>query len=255
MRYQGSKARLANEIIPIITKNLYGTNRLFVDLFAGGMNLVDKVDHPYKAACDINQYVIDLWRELKENGDRNIPQYVTLEDYQKAKQQVLYEGEAVFSSTELGFIGPCCSYGGGWFNGYARFNPKKNEDHVKEARSALHKQVKNFKHLSETRFYIMDYQNLEMNFDKQQIDNMVIYCDPPYSETKKYISDFDNQAFWDWVRRMCKTYKCEIYVSEYNAPPDFKCVWEKRRPDGMGTSKTGKRQKVKTEKLFIYNRK
>ena len=41
-------------------------------------------------------------------------------------------------------------------------------------------------------------------------------------------------------------------VSEYNAPSDFICIWEKTRKDGMGTTKTGGMQKTKIEKVFIH---
>jgi DNA adenine methylase len=44
-----------------------------------------------------------------------------------------------------------------------------------------------------------------------------------------------------------------VYVSEYTAPDDFKCIWEKKKKDGMATTKKGKKQNTKTEKLFVYN--
>ena len=249
MRYQGSKARIAKEIIPIITEQLT-EEKYFVDLFAGGMNMVDKVNHEKKIACDINHYVIDLWQDIKENGMRNIPKGVSLEQYKTAKKEYLNGVLKRFSKPVIGYIATCCSYGGGWFNGYANYNPKKKEDHIAEAWNGLSKQVRNFKHLESTEFCAMDYRDINCFID---LDKCMIYCDPPYSETKKYESDFDNEAFWQWVRVTVKKYGCPIYVSEYDAPDDFKCVWQKSVPDGMGTTKEGEKQNRKIEKLFIYN--
>jgi DNA adenine methylase len=53
-----------------------------------------------------------------------------------------------------------------------------------------------------------------------------VYCDPPYQSTKRYETDFDNNAFWEWVRETTPKVKA-LYVSEYEAPDDFKCIWQK----------------------------
>ena len=69
----------------------------------------------------------------------------------------------------------------------------------------------------------------------------VVYCDIPYSKTYcGGYSGFDHSTFWDWAR----TIPC--YVSEYTAPDDFECVWQKAIPVLMSTAKT----KKATEKLF-----
>ena len=76
----------------------------------------------------------------------------------------------------------------------------------------------------------------------------MIYCDPPYQDTKKYESDFDHDKFWNWVRKMSKKGHY-VYVSEYSAPSDFECIWSMDKADGMGTVKEGQNAKRKTEKL------
>ena len=51
-------------------------------------------------------------------------------------------------------------------------------------------------------------------------DGAIIYCDPPYEGTSKYAEgNFNCSDFWEWCRKISKTHK--IYISEYNAPPDF----------------------------------
>ena len=76
--------------------------------------------------------------------------------------------------------------------------------------------------------------------------NSVIYCDPPYQSTIGYESGFDHQKFWNWVRMMSKSH--HVYVSEYSAPSDFKCVWRKAVKEQVG-----KNINQKVEKLFVYN--
>jgi site-specific DNA-adenine methylase len=49
----------------------------------------------------------------------------------------------------------------------------------------------------------------------------IIYCDPPYEGTSEYKEGgFNHKEFWEWARQISKTNK--VYVSEYNAPSDFK---------------------------------
>jgi DNA adenine methylase len=75
----------------------------------------------------------------------------------------------------------------------------------------------------------------------------LIYCDIPYKDTKQYATskDFDYDKFFDWCRGMSKEGH-SIFVSEYQAPPDFKCVWEKELTNSMNQTKTYK----PIEKLF-----
>ena len=65
------------------------------------------------------------------------------------------------------------------------------------------------------------------------------------------MDDFPHEKFWEWVRKMSKEGH-KVFVSEYTAPDDFKCIWQKTKKDGMGTTVKGNKQNVKTEKLFVY---
>ena len=81
-------------------------------------------------------------------------------------------------------------------------------------------------------------------------ENSIIYCDIPYKDTKQYSTSkgFNHESFWEWVRKMTlKGHK--VFVSEYNAPEDFKCIWEKQVTNSMNNKKTYK----PTEKLFTYS--
>ena len=77
----------------------------------------------------------------------------------------------------------------------------------------------------------------------------IIYCDIPYQGTKVYDSKlaFNYAKFWQWCRDMAKQGH-KVFISEYNAPEDFKCVWEKEVKVSIRPTKT----LIQTEKLFTY---
>jgi hypothetical protein len=50
-------------------------------------------------------------------------------------------------------------------------------------------------------------------------------CDPPYKGTTSYkTGTFDHDKFWEWCRDMSKNNV--VFISEYEAPDDFICVWQ-----------------------------
>lgn len=232
-------------LLPILTKDMDENDR-FVDLFGGGMNVICEIPTPNKIAVDNNKHVIALWKELQENGMKNIPFGITKGDYSEVKACYL-NSTGTFDDYIIGYVGTCCSFGGSWFNGYAEYNPNRDEDHIAEARRGLENQVNDFNYLKETRFIYDSYDNIELTRDD------IVYCDPPYASTKKYEQDFDNIAFWNWARKASKKVKA-LYISEYEAPFDFKCIWQRGKKDGLGTRK-GEKQNTKIEKLFVYNNK
>lgn len=252
MRYCGSKRKYVKDIIPIIMKTA-NENTLFIDAFSGGANVISEVPLRNKIGIDANRYVISLWNDIKNNGVNSscISCDASKEKYDDIKQSYL-NNDGKYADGLIGYVGNCCSYGGSWFNGYAKYNERKKENHILEAYNGIIKQINSFKFLSTTKFVCSNYYDLE-NFvhDKR---NTIIYCDPPYASTKKYESDFDNISFWEWVRQKSKD-GYTIYVSEYSAPSDFSCIWEKIKRDGMPNHKIGDKQKNKIEKLFVYSKK
>jgi DNA adenine methylase len=193
-------------------------------------------------------------KDLQKCGDISevVPQEISEEEYYILKQRYI-DNDTKGIESLIGYVGSACSYGGAWWNGYAKFNPKKNENHIKEAFNGLKKHINGFLNFSETKFFNNSYLNIEEIIKEQgyKPQDVVIYCDPPYASTKKYESDFNHNEFWEWCREMSKKgYK--VYISEYIAPSDFRCIWKKEKKDGMGTTTTGNRQKTKIEKLFKY---
>ena len=157
------------------------------------------------------------------------------------KQDCLTDG-GKYPKALLGFVAYSCSFGGAWWNGFAKFNPKKGENYVKEAIHNFIKQAKKAKSMDNSDFVNGNYNVMDIP------DNVFIYCDPPYTLTKKYKDDFDNDSFWDWCRKIINTHSnAKILISEYTAPDDFVCIWSAQVQDKMG-----KNTMSKIEKLFIH---
>ena len=129
------------------------------------------------------------------------------------------------------------SFNGRFFDG-GYSGKTKHRDYIKEQIQNTEKQIGKLKDIL---FYSCSYDELEIP------DKSIIYCDPPYKGTKQYLSskDFDYSKFWQWCRYMSGKGH-EVFVSEYNAPDDFECVWSKEVTNAMSTKKTYK----PIEKLF-----
>ncbi len=73
---------------------------------------------------------------------------------------------------------------------------------------------------------VIENQDFEKLILSKDNETSFFYCDPPYANTSGYkTGDFDHEHFFDWCRKMVKKGNV-IFLSEYNAPDDFECVWE-----------------------------
>lgn len=247
MRYSGSKYKVVNELIPIITKHLKD-DMWYIEPFVGGCNVFSKIDHRNKLGADNNKYVIDMWLAF-QNGQEPI-RNITKDMYLEMKDIAVngHKGLLSYPNWLIGYTGNSCSYGSAWFNGYAGGTNKRNEDHIGEAYNNIMKQLETFKFLKDSIFLCADYKSLT-NWSNGE--RCVIYCDPPYANTKQYMHSFNSDEFWDWVRTMSKKGHY-VYVSEYDAPSDFTCIWSKERKDGMKNTPVGVKQNTKVERLFVH---
>lgn len=231
MKYLGSKNRIAKHILPIILEHR-SQNTCWVEPFVGGANMIDKVDG-WRIGSDLNEYVIALLSEMtKPNFEA--PE-ISEEKYNDIKLN-----QSKYPKWIVGYAGTQLSFGATWFGSYRR-DKKGKRNYCLEARNNVNKQSKNLAGVS---FKNFAYDELPIP------KNSIIYCDPPY-DTKatkgKYKNDFDHIAFWNWCREMSNRGHT-VFVSEYNAPNDFECVWQmemnQRMNNNADTSKT-------IEKLFI----
>jgi DNA adenine methylase len=231
MKYLGSKNRISKEILPLMIK--HRTNETWVEPFVGGANMIDKVKGN-RIGADLNEYVISLLNQMSKPNYKS-PE-INEEKYNDIKKHL-----SQYPRWIVGYAGTQLSFGATWFGSYRR-DKQGERNYCLEAQNNVNKQSKNIQGM---KFIHSSYQDLEIP------KNSIIYCDPPY-DTKatkgKYKDEFKQNEFWEWVRT--KTNEGHmVYVSEYNAPKDFKCIWEKEISQIMNnnaeTSKTN-------EKLFVY---
>ncbi len=234
MKYMGSKNRIAKHILPIILKDRK-PNQRFIDTCVGGANLIDKVNGN-RVGNDINKYLIALLKRLSEGF---IPEEISKEKYNAIRR---YKDD--FPEWLVGYAGICCSYSGKWFGGFAGEVETKCgvRNYQKEAIANIEKQSKN---LEGVIFKSGCIQDLEIP------NSSIIYCDIPYEGTTKYKDEFDHVDFWRWARvQVSNGHK--VFVSEYNAPDDFICVWEQEVKSSLSANGKSGSSKKSVERLFVH---
>ena len=121
----------------------------------------------------------------------------------------------------IGLVGFCASYNAIWFSSYAgetRIKDGRLRNYTEEAIRNLKKQAPNLEGIV---FDTCDFRKLNPH-----ITNWVIYCDIPYRGTTEYKDgDFPYEEFYEWAKKMSK--HNYVFISEYNMPDDFECIWSK----------------------------
>src|SRR5574344_127005 len=247
MKYMGSKSRIAKDIVPIIQSYIDNNNiEIYVEPFVGGANVIDKIICKDKYGFDKNKYLIALLKRVQEN--KPLYEEVDKELYDKARTSFNNGDTSEFEDWQIGNIGFIASFNGRWFDGgYAKTGYEKTKNglrlrnYYQEAKNNIEKQAKDLKNIH---FFNTDYSYL----DNSKLNNCVIYCDPPYENTKQYSNaiNFDYDLFWEVIRSWSKNNI--VIISELKAPSDFNCIWEKQ---GSRSIKAQDKSKA-TEKLFIY---
>jgi len=236
MKYMGSKNRHAKYITPFVQVLLgYGFNK-YVEPFVGGANLIDKVRATYKIGYDSNKYLIALLNYVAQGNP--MPETITESEYLKVR-----DSKESYPDWYVGMVGFCAGYSGKFFGGYARsFDSKGNSrDMPAEALRNLKTQRHQLKGID---FYACDYKNVPKT-------SAVFYCDPPYFSTTNYkgnVENFDHAQFWQWARNRAQEGN-PVLISEYSAPADFTCIWQKKVNSSLSAD-TGAKQE--TEKLYLH---
>ena len=162
------------------------------------------------------------------------PQSLTKEEYEYIKNNKDEKPHLT------GFVGFGCSFAGKWFGGYAKSDDKRNY-----CLNAYNSVMSKMNNLKDAKFLCKDYKELNPK-------NSVIYCDPPYQGTTQYdkniVGDFDTEQFWEYMRKWSKDNL--VFISEYNAPEDFVCVWQKEVKLDIRDSNNKKKERI--EKLFVH---
>ena len=238
MKYMGSKARFTKEILSIVLKNRT-ENQWYVEPFAGGMNMICEVSGN-RIANDIHPYLIALFEKVVYENWKPIK--ITKSFYDSVNKC-----KNTFKPHLVGWAGFGCSYSGKYFGGYAGDYPEsrrlKNGNLPNYQDESIRSLSRQSEKLKGVHFSCMPYSEMVIP------ENSIIYCDPPYENTTKYSNAFNHADFWQWCRDMTANGH-QVYVSEYNAPNDFKCVWEKETKSSISANGVIGGSKKSIEKLF-----
>lgn len=239
--YGGGKKRYGKEIYEEIIKHTKNTNEVkyntYIEPFCGymsvGLNFINKID--LCIFSDINPYISYFLKELRQNDKFEIPKDINKQEYKQIMKCLKCEMKE--SKTELikkGYYSIAFSFGGIFGAGYRL--SKCNKKNIINLASLLNKNKDNI--IIENKSYL-----------EYSPKNSIIYCDPPYKNNKfnsKYFSNFNHDLFWNTMREWSKPENNNlVIISEYEAPNDFICIWEKNTNTCFNS-----KVKERTEKLF-----
>lgn len=242
MIYQGSKARLRKYIVPILQKCIDDNDvTVYIEPFCGGCNVIDHIKCKHRIANDSNRELIELLFYMANNPSLSIfPEDCTFEHYADVRENRKNKTDK-YSIEYTAGIGYFASFGGRYFDGGFGKDPTGKKNIYAERLKCAKEQAPLLKDIS---FASFDYAEL-LSFGYH---NALFYFDPPYRGTKSYNgkNDFNYERFYYYCREIAKTNF--VFISEYNMPPDFKCIWKKERKVMQKSDRT--KADVAVEKLF-----
>ena len=240
MIYQGSKERLSKYILPFIQECIDANNmQTYVEPFVGGANIIDKVKCHYRVGFDRNHWVITLLKYMREDPSLSLaPEDCPFDLYAKVRDSYNKKTKE-FSDEVKAIVGYFASYGGRFYDGgYGR--DKTGKRNIYKERVAYAK--KQAPLLEKISFVEASYQEAVKALE----DNCLVYCDPPYCNTKQYGVTFNSESFYAWVEELSKKYF--VLISEYNMPSNFVRLWSKERKVMQKSDRT--QAEVATEGLY-----
>lgn len=225
MKYMGSKSRIAADIVKILN-SFRKDGQPFIDLFCGSCSIVEKMNG-VRIANDNNKYLIAMWKGLIAGRDR--PKIINKELYEKARFVFNY-GFGNLDDFMVGWIGWMASFNGRFFDGGYSGHDVNGRDYIREQIENTEAQISL---LQSVNFKCSDFTGVEFP------PASLIYCDIPYFGTKQYSTSkkFNHTKFFEWCRQM-KEKGHVLVISEYKAPDDFTCIWEKQVTNSLHTTKT-----------------
>lgn len=228
MIYQGSKARIVGDILPIMLQSMH-PGQTFVDGFCGGCSVIQNVPREYhRIANDNNRYLIDMWKALTTT-DWQPPTTIEKSFYIKVRES-WHKNDGKYSNAMIGWVGFMASRNGRFFDGGFSGHNVKGRDYIAESIRNIKRQIP---FLMGVEWQTGSYEQIFMPAAS------LVYYDPPYRGTSSYTTakGFDHDRFYDWARQM-KRDGHTVYISEYSMPGDFSCVWQKQITNSVNLTKT-----------------
>lgn len=243
MIYQGSKARIKKDILPIIQGYIDRNNvKRYIEPFVGGANLIDDIKCESRYGSDVNPYLISLLQYIQIDPMLKLaPKDCSKGHYAQVRDCYNHMRDD-YSMEYVALIGYSASYGGRFFDGGYGKDPSGKRNIYQERIINLREQAPKLKDIN---FSCKDY----IDYKPDDYYGCVFVCDPPYKNTKQYSKvQFNYEEYYDWCRKMSA--KNIVLMCEYDMPNDFECIWSKQRKVMQKSNReTGE---IAVEKLFIY---
>ena len=230
MSYIGGKARGSDHILTLLNHHAFD-GMDYLEPFVGYAHILRRVEKKktYRAS-DCNKLLITLLKGVKQGE--------WYPHISKAQYELLRfaEDDASFRRAVAAFA---YSFKGGEWRGY--FNERRGRSYAAE-----HKRYYDLLHdnaiFQKTRLVCSDYQRLDPH-------NKLIYCDPPYKGTTGYNGGarFDHDEFWKTMRAWSRDNL--VFVSEYGAPGDFKCIISCSKLNNLAANGV---PDVRRERVFVH---
>jgi DNA adenine methylase len=226
VRYLGGKTRIAKQLAELID-SVREPGQWVWDPFCGGLSMSVALSKKGPVwSTDINPALIALYKAVQSGWQP--PSEVNEETWRAAK--------ALPDSNPLkAFCGFGCSFGGRYFEGYARSSDRANY-------AATSKRVVERDCAEALVFACLNFCTVE----PQPIE-AVLYLDPPYAKTKGYSRTiaFDSALFFAQAMRWAAF--THVFISEYACPVGV-CVFETEKRKTIAGGQGGGR--VGLERLF-----
>lgn len=242
MKYMGGKSRLVNVIVPILNNIALLENiDTYYEPFCGGCAIAEHVNIKHKHCSDSNKGLIELLNLIKsldtEEQFRDTFKFHTKEQFYDIKHNVsedtwLYVYNALF----FGYKGTLNKHKSSYFK-------HLEYDNLIKILMNEHEMLKTIEDI-----HCANFMNLELN-------NHLIYLDPPYENTSTYTCNKDNLV--DFRARDKKIIELAqnniVLISEYNMNESlFKEVCSKELRKCMQNSNdAAKESTVVQDKLFV----
>ena len=231
----GSKNRIAKHILPVMLEaaKVAGYDK-WVEPFVGGGNMIDKVPQSFeRIGYDLNPHTVAAMLDIRDNA-MNLPESVTEQEYRNMKG--LPEGSIT------SWVRIACAYAGIFESKLASGGFNKDGTPRNYASEAKRNAIKQQPLIQGVEFIHGCYKSVD-------VTGSLIYCDPPYKDTSGYkTGSFNHEDFFNWCREQSAKGNI-VFVSEYKAPEDFKCVWQGEIKTNFASSRKTATHKA-IEKLF-----
>jgi len=232
MAYVGGKSKGAQHIVDVLNNKKYD-NMNYIEPFIGYAHILRRVKNKKSfIASDANPLVISLLHGIQNNKKYN-SMHITKKQYNELKNDTK---NLSFKRALAAFA---YSYNGKEWGGYTISSGSR--DNYPLERKNYYDNLKKNESFMKCSLSVNNYINIKPK-------NSLIYCDPPYKSTTGYGNMlFDHNKFWDTMRKWSKNNI--VYISEYTAPSDFKCVSKREKHQSLNGKGSGK---LVYEKLWKF---